>query len=78
MIFMLIKTQECYGFIEKGGKKREFLLLKKLEMESNLEYIFGIVVNVENNEKPAMYFNIKFIEFANHINAEFYIDLYVY
>lgn len=47
-------------------------------MESNLEYIFGIVVNVENNEKPAMYFNIKFIEFANNINAEFYIDLYVY
>lgn len=53
-------------------------ILKKLEMESNLEYIFGIVVNVENNEKPAMYFNRKFIEFANNINAEFYIDLYVY
>lgn len=56
--------------------KDKSIILKELERGFNLEYIFGIVVNIENNEKPAMYFNRDFIGFANEINAEFYIDLY--
>ncbi|MDT3427571.1 hypothetical protein J2Z22_003134 [Paenibacillus forsythiae] len=35
-------------------------------------------VCVENNVKPSMYFNHDFIEFVSEINAEFYIDLYIY
>lgn len=53
-------------------------ILKKLKAEYNIEYVFGIVVNVEDNQKPAMYFNNMFIEFVNDIKAEFYIDLYIY
>lgn len=30
MIFMLIKTQECYGFIEKGGKEEGIPTFKKI------------------------------------------------
>lgn len=53
-------------------------VLKKIKTMNNLDYLFAIVVNVENNEKPSMYFNSRFIEFANEINSEFYIDLYIY
>lgn len=58
-----------------NGKKN---ILKELKIEYNLEYVFGIVVNVEDNQKPSMYFNNMFIEFVNDIKAEFYIDLYIY
>lgn len=53
-------------------------ILQELKKAYDIDYIFVIVVNVENNEKPTMYFNRKFIEFANEIEAEFYIDLYIY
>ena len=53
-------------------------ILKELKSIHNLEYIFAIVVNIENNEKPEMYFNREFIKFANDIDAEFYIDMYIY
>jgi hypothetical protein len=53
-------------------------VLKEIKATNNIDYLFAIVVNVENNEKPAMYFDSKFIEFANDIKSEFYIDLYIY
>lgn len=53
-------------------------ILKKIKTVYDLDFLFAIVVNVENNEKPAMYFNSKFIEFASDIKSEFYIDLYIY
>ncbi|WP_068786948.1 DUF4279 domain-containing protein [Paenibacillus phocaensis] len=52
--------------------------LKEIKAMNNLDFLFAIIVNVENNEKPSMYFNSKFIEFANDIKSEFYIDLYIY
>jgi hypothetical protein len=53
-------------------------VLKEIKAMYSLDFLFAIVVNVENNEKPSMYFNSKFIEFANDIKSEFYIDLYIY
>ncbi len=52
--------------------------LQVLREKYNLQYIFAIVVNVEDNQKPAMHFNQRFIKLANSIHAEFYIDLYIY
>lgn len=52
--------------------------LIELKRTNNVDYLFGIVINIENNEKPVMYFNSAFIEFAYNIKAEFYIDLYVF
>ncbi|WIW70179.1 DUF4279 domain-containing protein [Anaerosinus gibii] len=52
--------------------------LIELKRTYNVDYLFGIVVNIESNEKPTMYFDSKFIEFAHDIQAEFYIDLYIF
>jgi len=57
------------------NKKDELL---KLKSEYLIDFVFAIVVNIEENQSPSMYFNSSFIEFANSINAEFYIDLYVF
>jgi hypothetical protein len=53
-------------------------ILKEFRKENNLEYHFSIVINIENNETPAIYFNKDFIELSYEIGAEFSIDLYVY
>lgn len=53
-------------------------VLKEIRATCNVKFLFAIVVNIENNQKPAMHFNSQFIEFANDIKAEFYIDLYIY
>ena len=52
--------------------------LSKLKEGYNLDFIFSIVVNVESNQKPAMYFNRELIEFVNLIKAEIDIDLYIF
>lgn len=53
-------------------------ILKELKNVYELEYFFEIVINVENNETPAIHFNKEFIEFANDIKSEFEIDMYIY
>jgi hypothetical protein len=53
-------------------------ILKELTNVYELEYFFEIVINVENNETPAIYFNKEFIKFTNDIEAEFEIDMYIY
>lgn len=53
-------------------------ILNDLKQEDSLEFIFAIVINVEEDTKPAMHFEKQFIEFAYHLKAEFYIDLYNY
>lgn len=52
--------------------------INELVSSYNLEIIISIVINIENNQKPAMYFNRQIIEFINLIKAEVDIDLYVY
>lgn len=53
-------------------------ILKKIRSKYNLEYLFIIVVKVENTQKPTMYFNSDFIEFVHSIEAEFYLDMYIH
>lgn len=53
-------------------------ILNKIKSRYNVEYLFIIVVKVENNEKPRMYFNTDFIEFVHSIGAEFYLDMYIH
>ncbi|WP_051272153.1 DUF4279 domain-containing protein [Shimazuella kribbensis] len=52
--------------------------LKELKRIYNLEYKFFIVINVENNEKPAIYLENDMIEFANDIKAWFDFDLCIF
>ncbi|MFT4143586.1 MAG: DUF4279 domain-containing protein [Mobilitalea sp.] len=57
------------------SNKNKLIEMKK---HQNLDYKINIVIQIENNEKPAIYLNSESIEFANSINAEFDIDLYTY
>lgn len=52
--------------------------LKEVQSAYNLEYRFCIIINIENNEKPAMYINGEMIKFVYEINAEIDFDLYIY
>lgn len=57
------------------GKTKE---LKQLKEEYSLEFLFMIVIQVENNETPAMYLQKNIIDFASIIQAEIHFDLYIY
>lgn len=57
------------------GKQKNLIRLKE---EYELTYVFMIVIEIENNEKPAMYFEKDIINFASTIDAEIQFDLYIY
>lgn len=52
--------------------------LNQLRENYDLAYRFTIVIQIENNEKPAMYLDRRFIQFADSIGADVDFDLYVY
>lgn len=56
-------------------RKRELIDLRE---KLDLQYRLDVVINIENNEKPAIYLNSDVIEFANDIKAEFDFDLYIF
>lgn len=37
-----------------------------------------ILIKIENNEKPAIYFDTKSLDFINGINAGIDVDYYIY
>ncbi|MFF2501731.1 DUF4279 domain-containing protein [Peribacillus sp. NPDC058075] len=57
------------------GKTKE---LKQLKEKYSLEFLFMIVIQVENDEKPAMYLQKNIIDFASLIQAEIHFDLYIF
>ncbi|OCG31424.1 MULTISPECIES: DUF4279 domain-containing protein [unclassified Gilliamella] len=58
-------------------KPRENILLK-IKNDFKVNFVFMILIKIENNEKPAIYFNTKSLNFINGINAEIEIDYYIY
>ncbi|MFC9601737.1 DUF4279 domain-containing protein [Peribacillus butanolivorans] len=57
------------------GKTKE---LKQLKEKYSLEFLFMIVIQVENDEKPAMHLQKNIIDFASLIQAEIHFDLYIF
>ncbi|MCU5600322.1 DUF4279 domain-containing protein [Bacillus wiedmannii] len=57
-----------------GGKTEQ---LKHLKKKYSLEYLFIVVIQVKNNESPAMYLQKDIIDFASSIQAEIHFDLYI-
>ncbi|KAB1438063.1 DUF4279 domain-containing protein [Candidatus Galacturonibacter soehngenii] len=57
------------------NKKEKIVKLKK---EYNLTCKFFIVINIEENIKPAIYLDKEIVEFANFLEAEFDFDMYIY
>ncbi|WP_166705414.1 DUF4279 domain-containing protein [Bacillus albus] len=52
--------------------------LKHLKKKYSLEFLFMIVIQVKNNESPAMYLQKNIIDIASSIQAEIHFDLYIY
>ena len=55
-----------------GGKTEE---LNQLQKKYDLEYLF--VIEIVNDEKPAMYLEKNMIDFSSLIQAEIQFDLYI-
>ncbi|MGD6892700.1 DUF4279 domain-containing protein [Bacillus mobilis] len=51
--------------------------LKHLKKKYDLQFLFMVVIQVENNESPAMYLQKGIINFASSIQAEIHFDLYI-
>ncbi|AAT61703.1 hypothetical protein BCJMU51_3229 [Bacillus cereus] len=51
--------------------------LKHLKQKYSLEFLLMVVIQVENNESPAMYLQKDIIDFASSIQAEIHFDLYI-
>ncbi|MCC2390033.1 DUF4279 domain-containing protein [Bacillus pacificus] len=51
--------------------------LKYLKKKYDLQFLFMVVIQVENNESPAMYLQKEIINFASSIQAEIHFDLYI-
>ncbi|EJS69420.1 DUF4279 domain-containing protein [Bacillus wiedmannii] len=51
--------------------------LKHLKKKYSLQFLFMVVIQVENNESPAMYLQKDIIDFASSIQAEIHFDLYI-
>jgi len=66
--------------LEKIMSLLEFKTEKLVELKDKLcvSMLFMIVVKIENNETPAMYFKKPFIHFLSRIDAEVGFDVYVY
>lgn len=52
--------------------------VRRLMREYNLEYKFEVVINIENNAKPAMYLNKDTIKFIYDLGAEIDFNLYIH
>lgn len=75
--------EESYDINEQLQKVINILKDKKLEIievqkKNKIECKFEIVILIENNEKPAIYFNRNTIQFMNEINSEIDVDYYIY
>lgn len=57
-----------------NGKEKELLKVKNLY---NLDMKFDVVINIENNELPAVYLEKHFINFISQIGAEIDFDMYI-
>lgn len=53
-------------------------ILKGIRKTNNYEMFFSIIINIENSEKPAIYFEKRFIDFIHEIGSEFFVDLYLF
>lgn len=52
--------------------------LVELRSTLGVEFRFCVVINIEDNEKPAMSLDTETIRFLNEISAEIEFDLYIY
>ena len=58
--------------------EKKVAILTKIKQDLSVEMLFIIVIRIEDNEIPAMYFKKDFIRFISKIDAEVGFDTYIY
>jgi hypothetical protein len=53
-------------------------VLKELNTKNELTYRLGIVINIEDNDGPGMFFDTYIIDFLHDIGATIDVDYYIY
>ncbi|HFJ9439610.1 MULTISPECIES: DUF4279 domain-containing protein [Bacillus] len=69
-------NDQLHVIVKSLGEKTE--PLKQLKKKYDLHFLLMVVIQVENNESPAMYLQKEIINFASSIQAEIHFDLYIY
>lgn len=68
-------NNQLYVILKSLEEKTE--QLKQLKKKYDLQFLFMVVIQMENNESPAMYLQKDIIDFASSIQAEIHFDLYI-
>lgn len=58
--------------------KDKVSILNKIKEKYDVTFIFSLLIEVENGEKPAIYWSMDTNRFLGKIGAESSIDLYIY
>ncbi|RXZ80903.1 DUF4279 domain-containing protein [Paenibacillaceae bacterium] len=69
-------NDQLNSIISKIKPQTDHLL--QLKETYSLSFSFMIVINIENNAKPAIYFDVDTIHFASEIKATINFDYYIY
>ncbi|MEZ2325732.1 DUF4279 domain-containing protein [Bacillus tropicus] len=69
-------NNQLYVILKSLEEKTE--PLKQLKKKYDLEFLFMVVIQIENNESPAMYLQKDILDFASSILAEIHFDLNIY
>ncbi|QDQ06744.1 DUF4279 domain-containing protein [Bacillus sp. BD59S] len=69
-------NNQLYVILKSLEEKTE--PLKQLKKKYDLEFLFMVVIQIENNESPAMYLQKDILDFASSIQAEIHFDLNIY
>lgn len=69
-------NNQLYVILKSLEEKTE--PLKQLKKKYDLEFLFMVVIQIEDNESPAMYLQKDILDFASSIQAEIHFDLNIY
>lgn len=77
------KKEESYDVKEQTDKiltifKDKACILKKIKERHGVSFMFSLLIEVENGEKPAIYWTPETNYFLGTIGAESSIDIYIY
>lgn len=75
--------EESYDVNDQLSQLVELLIdklpaINDLRNTDKIQCMFLLIINIENNETPAMYFRHDFLEFLNLIKAELHVDQYIF
>ncbi|OWF75791.1 hypothetical protein B4903_18990 [Yersinia frederiksenii] len=77
------EKEESYDVDEQTRKLLSLLkckidVLEEIKEKYDVTFIFSLLIEVENGEKPAMYWSAETNRFLGRVGGESSIDLYIY